>query len=147
MNYRDQCQYFHSYCFSSFLTSSSVPGEPRSSEGMWDRLSQVAVKGAEHDSRERLPHSKCLEGTRIDLLDYIHGLLDDGDTSRIIWLHGTVGVGKDGRPENESSQLSKLNSRDCSFSRASTRDAARLVIFSQRLPTSLPSIFLASGMT
>ncbi|OAX38537.1 hypothetical protein K503DRAFT_691393, partial [Rhizopogon vinicolor AM-OR11-026] len=83
----------------------------------WERLSQVVAKGAEYDFREHRPHSKCLEGTRIDLLDYIHGLLDDGDTSRIIWLHGTVGVGKDGRPENESSQLSKLNSRDRSFSR------------------------------
>ncbi|OAX34445.1 hypothetical protein K503DRAFT_724456, partial [Rhizopogon vinicolor AM-OR11-026] len=77
MNYRDQ-----------------LPGEPRSSEGMWDRLSQVAVKGAEHDSRERLPHPKCLEGTRVDLLNHIHGLVDHICKSRLIWLHGTAGVGK-----------------------------------------------------
>ncbi|KAG2341817.1 hypothetical protein BDR05DRAFT_851873, partial [Suillus weaverae] len=60
----------------------------------WEKLSQVAVKGAEYDSRERQPHPKCLEGTRVDLLNYIHGLLDNREESRLIWLHGTAGVGK-----------------------------------------------------
>ncbi|KAG2072181.1 hypothetical protein BDR04DRAFT_1230715 [Suillus decipiens] len=58
------------------------------------KLAQVTVKGAEHDSRERLPHPQCLEGTRVDLLKYIYGVLDDRSKSRLIWLHGTVGVGK-----------------------------------------------------
>jgi len=66
-------------------------GDSRSS---WEKLYQVAVKGAEYDSRERQPHPKCLKGTRVDLLDHIHGLLDNGEKSRIIWLHGTAGVGK-----------------------------------------------------
>ncbi|KAG1777056.1 hypothetical protein EV702DRAFT_927392, partial [Suillus placidus] len=60
----------------------------------WTRLSQVAVKGAEYNSRERQPHPKCLEGTRVDLLNLIHGLLDDQEKNKIIWLHGTAGVGK-----------------------------------------------------
>ncbi|KAG1759262.1 hypothetical protein EDD22DRAFT_152249 [Suillus occidentalis] len=64
------------------------------SEGTWEKLSQVAVKGAEHDSRERHPHPKCLAGTRVALLDYIYGLLDKKDKNQIIWLHGTAGVGK-----------------------------------------------------
>ncbi|KAG2347301.1 hypothetical protein BDR05DRAFT_725669 [Suillus weaverae] len=63
-------------------------------EGTWEKLSQVAVKGAEYDSRERRPHPKCLQGTRVDLLNYIHRLLDDREKSRLIWLHGTAGVGK-----------------------------------------------------
>ncbi|KAG0697982.1 hypothetical protein DFH29DRAFT_125546 [Suillus ampliporus] len=66
----------------------------RSFEGTWEKLSQVAVKGAEYDSRERQPHPKCLEGTRIDLLSHIHTLLDNREKSRLIWLHGTAGVGK-----------------------------------------------------
>ncbi|OAX35630.1 hypothetical protein K503DRAFT_662383, partial [Rhizopogon vinicolor AM-OR11-026] len=66
----------------------------RSSEGAWEKLSQVAVKGAEYNSRERQPHPKCLTGTRVDLLSYIHGLLDNPQESRLIWLHGTAGVGK-----------------------------------------------------
>ncbi|KAG1759098.1 hypothetical protein EDD22DRAFT_783002, partial [Suillus occidentalis] len=39
---------------------------------------------------------KCLEGTRVDLLQFIHGLLDNlkREKSQIIWLHGTAGVGK-----------------------------------------------------
>ncbi|KAG1793067.1 uncharacterized protein HD556DRAFT_517266 [Suillus plorans] len=63
-------------------------------EGTWEKLSQVAVKGAEYDSRERRPHPKCLQGTRVDLLNYIRRLLDDQEKSRLIWLHGTAGVGK-----------------------------------------------------
>ncbi|KAG2125957.1 hypothetical protein DEU56DRAFT_862483, partial [Suillus clintonianus] len=63
-------------------------------EGIWARLSQVAVKGAEFNSRERQPHPKCLEGTRVDLLNHIHAFLDDREKNRIVWLHGTAGVGK-----------------------------------------------------
>ncbi|KAG1802538.1 uncharacterized protein BJ212DRAFT_1216361, partial [Suillus subaureus] len=60
----------------------------------WERLSQVAVKGAEYDSCEHQPHPKCLEGTQVDLLSYIHELLDNQEESQLIWLHGTAGVGK-----------------------------------------------------
>ncbi|KAG2129788.1 hypothetical protein DEU56DRAFT_710870, partial [Suillus clintonianus] len=67
---------------------------PRSFEGTWEKLSQVAVKGAEFDSRERQPHPKCLQGTRVTLLDKIYGLLDNQEKSRLVWLHGTAGVGK-----------------------------------------------------
>ncbi|KAG2101836.1 uncharacterized protein F5147DRAFT_762614 [Suillus discolor] len=63
-------------------------------EGTWEKLSQVAVLGAEYDSPERQPHPKCLEGTRVDLLKLIHRLLDKREKSQIIWLHGTAGVGK-----------------------------------------------------
>lgn len=71
------------------------PGDHRSSEGIWEKLSQIAVKGAAYDSRERQPHPKCLEGTRTVLLNHIHGFLDNrGHDSRLIWLHGTAGVGK-----------------------------------------------------
>ncbi|KAG2107703.1 uncharacterized protein F5147DRAFT_613219, partial [Suillus discolor] len=64
------------------------------SQGAWEKLAQVTVKGAEHDSRERLPHPQCLEGTRVVLLDHIYGTLDDKSKNRLIWLHGTAGVGK-----------------------------------------------------
>ncbi|KAG2345375.1 hypothetical protein BDR05DRAFT_135246 [Suillus weaverae] len=63
-------------------------------EGTWEKLSQVAVLGAEYDSPERQPHPKCLEGTRVDVLKFIYGLLDKREKSQIIWLHGTAGVGK-----------------------------------------------------
>lgn len=65
-----------------------------SSAGIWEKLSQVAVKGAEYDSPDRQPHPKCLQGTRVDLLDYIHNFLDKREKGHIIWLHGTAGVGK-----------------------------------------------------
>ncbi|KAG0698124.1 hypothetical protein DFH29DRAFT_1003094 [Suillus ampliporus] len=76
----------------------------RAPEWAWaflDRLKELGrgcprspVKSAEYDSRERQPHPKCLKGTRVDLLNYIHGLLDNQEKSRLIWLHGTAGVGK-----------------------------------------------------
>ncbi|OAX31314.1 hypothetical protein K503DRAFT_703884, partial [Rhizopogon vinicolor AM-OR11-026] len=74
------------------LISCSVAGG--SSEVTWEKLSQVAAKGAEYDSRERQPHPKCLEGTRVVLLNHIHELLDNQEKSRLVWLHGTAGVGK-----------------------------------------------------
>ncbi|KAG2045987.1 hypothetical protein BDR06DRAFT_965475 [Suillus hirtellus] len=64
------------------------------SEGTWEKLAQVAVKGAQYDSRERQPHPKCLEGTRVVLLNYIYESLDRHGNSQFIWLHGTAGVGK-----------------------------------------------------
>jgi len=62
--------------------------------GTWERLSQVAVMGAQYNSSERQPHPKCLEGTRVDLLKFIYGFMDDTEKNQLIWLHGTAGVGK-----------------------------------------------------
>jgi hypothetical protein len=50
--------------------------------------------GAVYDSRERQPHSKCLKGTRVNLLNYINILLDNREKTKLIWLHGMAGVGK-----------------------------------------------------
>ncbi|KIK45389.1 hypothetical protein CY34DRAFT_543387 [Suillus luteus UH-Slu-Lm8-n1] len=76
------------------MSHGQFPGDTRSSEGTWESLSRVAIKGAEYDSRERQPHPKCLDGTRVDLLSFIYKLLDERKKSRLIWLHGTAGVGK-----------------------------------------------------
>ncbi|KAG1808382.1 uncharacterized protein BJ212DRAFT_1530538 [Suillus subaureus] len=40
------------------------------------------------------PHPKCLEGTWVDLLKYIHGFLDDTKKNQLLWLHGIADVGK-----------------------------------------------------
>ncbi|KAG2753434.1 hypothetical protein P692DRAFT_20646178, partial [Suillus brevipes Sb2] len=63
-------------------------------EGTWEKLSQVAVLEAEYDSPEHQPHPKCLKGTRVNLLEFIRGLLDKREKSQMIWLHGTAGIGK-----------------------------------------------------
>ncbi|OAX31807.1 hypothetical protein K503DRAFT_676274, partial [Rhizopogon vinicolor AM-OR11-026] len=78
----------------------------------WERLPQVAIKGAEYDSRERQPHPKCLEGTRVDLLDYIYGLLDVQEKSQIIWLHGTAGVGKSAVAFTVAERMKGLKARE-----------------------------------
>ncbi|KIK41854.1 hypothetical protein CY34DRAFT_84698, partial [Suillus luteus UH-Slu-Lm8-n1] len=81
-------------------------------EGPWEKLSQVAVLGAEYDSPERQPHPKCLEGTRVDLLQFIHGLLDKREKSQIIWLHGTAGVGKSAVAFTVAERMKGLKVRD-----------------------------------
>ncbi|KAG1854680.1 hypothetical protein C8R48DRAFT_721064 [Suillus tomentosus] len=63
-------------------------------EGTWEKLSQVAVLGAEYNPPERQSHPKCLKETRVNLLELIYGLLDKREMNQIIWLHGTAGVGK-----------------------------------------------------
>ncbi|KAG1825460.1 uncharacterized protein BJ212DRAFT_1259970, partial [Suillus subaureus] len=63
-------------------------------EGTWEKLSQVAVLGAKYDSPECQPHLKCLEGTRVDILKLIQGLLDEQKKCQIIWLHGMAGIRK-----------------------------------------------------
>ncbi|KAG1806124.1 uncharacterized protein BJ212DRAFT_1203321, partial [Suillus subaureus] len=60
----------------------------------WVRLAQVTVKGAQYNSCEYQPHLKCLDGTQVELLKYIHTLLDDPEKNQLIWLHGTAGVRK-----------------------------------------------------
>ncbi|KAG2146299.1 hypothetical protein DEU56DRAFT_170275 [Suillus clintonianus] len=70
------------------------PDDVRVSRGIWEKVAQTAVKGAAYDSRERQPHPKCWTDTRVVLLNRIYGLLDDREKSRLIWLHGTAGVGK-----------------------------------------------------
>ncbi|KAG2093701.1 uncharacterized protein F5147DRAFT_585303, partial [Suillus discolor] len=50
--------------------------------------------GAEHDSREHLPHPQYLEGTWVYLFKYIYRFSDNNKKCRIIWLYGTAGVGK-----------------------------------------------------
>ncbi|OJA07513.1 hypothetical protein AZE42_10575, partial [Rhizopogon vesiculosus] len=63
-------------------------------QAAWEKLSRTTVKGAEYNSRQRLPHPQCLEGTRVVLLNHLYGLLDNPAKSQLIWLHGTAGVGK-----------------------------------------------------
>ncbi|KAG2140981.1 hypothetical protein DEU56DRAFT_701213, partial [Suillus clintonianus] len=65
-----------------------------SAEKAWEKLSQVAVHGAVYDSRERLPHPKCLKDTRTTLLKHIYEFLDNPENNQLVWLHGTAGVGK-----------------------------------------------------
>ncbi|KAG2135166.1 hypothetical protein DEU56DRAFT_738202, partial [Suillus clintonianus] len=79
---------------SSTQPATSFTPQPRPAVGTWEKLSQVAVKGAEFASPERQPHPKCLEGTRVNILNYIYQLLDGREMNQVIWLHGTAGIGK-----------------------------------------------------
>ncbi|KAG1810534.1 uncharacterized protein BJ212DRAFT_1526439 [Suillus subaureus] len=72
----------------------SSMSDDQSLHGIWVKLSEVTVKGAQYNSPECHPHPKCLEGTWVDLLKHIHGFLDSTEKNQLIWLHGMAGVGK-----------------------------------------------------
>jgi hypothetical protein len=131
----DQRRNFHLLSFTCSLTSLTVL------EGTWARLAQV-----------RQPHPKCLDGTWVDLLNYIHDLLDDPKNNQFIWLHhdGTAGVGKSAFAFTSLKVAEEMNVEkrlvgEHFFSRASTPNTAQLDISLQHLFTILPPIFQASG--
>ena len=76
------------------LTIITAPSDSRSTYGAWEKLCQVAVKGAKYDSRERQPHPKCLPETRVNFLKHTYDLLDNPEKNQLVWVHGTAGVGK-----------------------------------------------------
>ncbi|KAG2119844.1 uncharacterized protein F5147DRAFT_602228, partial [Suillus discolor] len=129
-------------------------GDDQLLEGIWEKLSQVAVKGAQYNSRERQPHPKCLKGTRVDLLKYIHKLLDDPEKNHLIWLHGTAGVGKSavaftvaetmkGMKVNEKTNIEKRLAGTFFFSRKHTERRTAGYLFATlvyQLSTNFPSI-------
>ncbi|EIW74381.1 hypothetical protein CONPUDRAFT_170111 [Coniophora puteana RWD-64-598 SS2] len=61
----------------------------------WQKLAQECTQGAAYDSNERQPHSgsKCLPGTRIELLRTIKAATEDG-RRKILWISGEPGSGK-----------------------------------------------------
>ncbi|KAG1803082.1 hypothetical protein EV424DRAFT_1331183, partial [Suillus variegatus] len=144
----DQCQCSH------LLSLACSPISLTVLEGIWEKLSQVAVKGAQYNSRERQPHPKCLKGTRVDLLKYIHELLDNPDKNQLIWLHGTAGVGKSavaytvaetmkGMKVTERTNIEKRLAGTFFFSRKHTKRCTAGYFFATlvyQLATNFPSI-------
>ncbi|EIW80758.1 hypothetical protein CONPUDRAFT_166178 [Coniophora puteana RWD-64-598 SS2] len=59
----------------------------------WNKLAQEIAVGAVYDSNERQPHSKCLPGTRVRLLEALHQHVGD-PARKIVWLSGESGCGK-----------------------------------------------------
>jgi len=123
-------------------------------QGTWAKLSEVAVKGAQYNSRERQPHPKCLQGTRVDILKYIHEFLDDTEKNQLVWLHGTAGVGKSavaftvaekmrGLKVTEETKVEKRLGGTFFFSRKHTKRCTAGYLFATlvyQLGTNFPSI-------
>ncbi|EIW82580.1 hypothetical protein CONPUDRAFT_151654 [Coniophora puteana RWD-64-598 SS2] len=64
-----------------------------SREEWWYKLSQECAQGAIYDSSERQPHSRCLPGTRADILQDLKELVNNTDR-KVIWISGEAGSGK-----------------------------------------------------
>ncbi|EIW78360.1 hypothetical protein CONPUDRAFT_167383 [Coniophora puteana RWD-64-598 SS2] len=60
---------------------------------VWRRLANEIARGAEYDSNERRPFSRCLPGTRVELLTRLDDSLAQQD-NRFVWLFGGSGSGK-----------------------------------------------------
>ncbi|KAG1791628.1 uncharacterized protein BJ212DRAFT_1223331, partial [Suillus subaureus] len=50
-------------------------------ERIWAKLSRVVVKSVDSNSPEHQPYLKCLQETRVDLLNHIYTLLDVGKST------------------------------------------------------------------
>ncbi|EIW74835.1 hypothetical protein CONPUDRAFT_132450, partial [Coniophora puteana RWD-64-598 SS2] len=59
----------------------------------WQKLARDSAQGAMYDSNERQPHSKCLSGTRVSLLQSLRTLAED-PSRKIVWMAGEAGSGK-----------------------------------------------------
>ncbi|EIW75669.1 hypothetical protein CONPUDRAFT_169426, partial [Coniophora puteana RWD-64-598 SS2] len=76
----------------STIAMSQQQGVPRN---VWQQLSQECAQGAIYDSNERQPHSKCLPGTRVDLLRTLKEAAEGAtDERQIVWIAGESGSGK-----------------------------------------------------
>ncbi|KAG1837235.1 hypothetical protein DFJ58DRAFT_628499, partial [Suillus subalutaceus] len=111
-------------------------------------------QGCPTQLRERQPHPKCLQGTRVDLLKYIHELLDDPEKNQLIWLHGMAGVGKSAvaftvaekmrsLKVTEETNIEKRLAGTFSFSRKHTKRCTAGYFFATlayQLATNFPSV-------
>ncbi|KAG8216576.1 hypothetical protein J3R82DRAFT_6760 [Butyriboletus roseoflavus] len=59
-----------------------------------EALQKASAPSAAHDSAQRYPAPKCIEGTRIELLARISSWVDEPDQKPICWLNGRPGSGK-----------------------------------------------------
>ncbi|KAH0834947.1 hypothetical protein J3R83DRAFT_10641 [Lanmaoa asiatica] len=59
-----------------------------------EALQKASAPSAAHDSAQRHPAPKCIEGTRIELLARITSWVDESDQKPICWLNGRPGSGK-----------------------------------------------------
>ncbi|EIW79053.1 hypothetical protein CONPUDRAFT_166885 [Coniophora puteana RWD-64-598 SS2] len=65
----------------------------RSEHEIWQKLAYECAQGALYDSSERPPFSRCLPGTRVDLLNTLSQAAEEPDP-KLIWLCGDSGSGK-----------------------------------------------------
>ncbi|EIW74922.1 hypothetical protein CONPUDRAFT_66762, partial [Coniophora puteana RWD-64-598 SS2] len=65
-------------------------------QNYWEKLTQVCAIGAVYDSREREPHSKCFEGTRVELLQSLRNIVEESgpENKKMVWVSGESGSGK-----------------------------------------------------
>ncbi|KAG9311510.1 hypothetical protein JVU11DRAFT_7713 [Chiua virens] len=59
-----------------------------------EALQKASAPSAAHDSAQRYPAPKCIEGTRVELLARITSWADEKDERPICWLSGRPGSGK-----------------------------------------------------
>jgi hypothetical protein len=57
-------------------------------------LQKASAPSAAHDSAQRYPAPKCIEGTRIELLTRLTSWVDEPNQKAICWLNGRPGSGK-----------------------------------------------------
>ncbi|KAK7026693.1 hypothetical protein VNI00_015566 [Paramarasmius palmivorus] len=58
-------------------------------------LAKKTAPNACYDSEQRFPPPNCHEGTRVQMItDISNWIEDDSKATRVLWIHGTAGIGK-----------------------------------------------------
>lgn len=75
----------------------------------------IRVNNATHDSRREGENPKCLDGTRVNLLEEISGWANDPGSEAIFWLNGMAGTGKSTISRTIACSLAKAGELGASF--------------------------------
>ncbi|EIW80711.1 hypothetical protein CONPUDRAFT_105788, partial [Coniophora puteana RWD-64-598 SS2] len=94
--------------------SSRNPPLPWGNQTVWQQLAHECAQGAIYDSNERYPHSRCLTGTRVVLLQTIKELVDTEDR-KIVWISGESGSGKSTVAHTLADKLREEGRLACTF--------------------------------
>ncbi|KAI9568724.1 hypothetical protein HD554DRAFT_2097581 [Boletus coccyginus] len=65
-----------------------------SHSNLLEALQKASAPSAAHDSAQRYPAPKCLDGTRVELLARLTSWVDGPDQTPMCWLNGRPGSGK-----------------------------------------------------
>ena len=80
-----------------------------------ETLLKAGAPSATHDSAQRHPAPKCVEGTRIELITRLSSWVDEPDEKPICWLNGRPGSGKSAVSQTIAEQYASQNRLAASF--------------------------------
>ncbi|KAF9220801.1 hypothetical protein BS17DRAFT_847921 [Gyrodon lividus] len=80
-----------------------------------EALQKASATSAAYDSAERYPAPRCLQGTRVQLLNRLTAWMEDLNQNPICWMNGRPGSGKSAVSQTVAENYAKQNRLAASF--------------------------------